>query len=638
MLHFFTDPYKDELIYSAIARYHYYTGNVDFKDTLEELFGKRSIIPSFEIGSNIEALAKRLGNKYTSDYIINNHTIFPFYSPFMTKKRRQQILREIKFMDGKGLYAGLGIIAGGICRKKYIYYCPLCAKEEIAKYGEAYIHREHQLQGVVLCYKHGIQLRKYPISKKDVSRIQYIRLNTKLLRLESLRQEKVKYEELLLKIAKDAYYLLTEDLSKFSKEKLWKKYKSLLYERELRTPSGRIKQRELYEEFTHFYPKEFLSLLESSVDYDNEFNWLKVITRNEARAVHPIRHLLLINFLEGDISKFFKAEKCEYKPFGKGPWPCLNIASEHYKKEVITSLKITEDYKTKAPVGTFTCSCGFVYSRKGPDKTERDRYKAGRIKCFGAVWENKLKALVTAKKYGLREISRSMNCDPRTVVRYADKLGVKDLLNTQLKTSCTKEEHKNQKVITGEAYKKDVIEFIKDNKVSTRQQVRNSLKKQYIWLYRHDKIWLQNNLPESIPRGKRNSNELTKVDWDKRDAQYLKLLSNKRASMLNQVKPIRITKSSLGKEIGILAALEKNIDKLPRTKEYLKKITETVEEFQLRRCRQIIDNKIKEDETIKLWELQRQAGIRTKTFNKLKETLINYINTGGQKWGERKLE
>ncbi|URZ04698.1 TnsD family Tn7-like transposition protein [Clostridium felsineum] len=637
MLHFFTDPYKDELIYSAIARYHYYTGNVDFKDTLEELFGKRTIIPNFEIGSNIEALAKGLGGKYSSDYIINKHTIFPFYSAFLPKKRRQQILKGIKF-KGKGLYTSLGVISGSICRKKHIYYCPICAKEEIAKYGEAYIHREHQLQGIFLCCKHGIRLIKYPISKKDVSRLQYIRLNMKLLKLETLKIKEVKYEEQLLKIARDAYYIITEDLSKFSKEDTWRCYKSLLYDRGLITPSGKVKQRELYEEFTHFYSSDVLSLLQSSVDYDNEYNWLKVITRNEARAVHPIRHLLLINFLEGDISKFFKGEKYEYKPFGKGPWPCLNIVSEHYKKEVITSLEITEDYKTKALVGTFTCSCGFVYSRKGPDKTEGDRYKAGRIKRFGEVWENSLKELITAKKYGLREIGRSMNCDPKTVVRYADKLGIKAFLNTKLKLPYSKKKHKNKKTITGEAYKKEVIDFIKDNKISTKQQIRNSLKKQYIWLYRHNKIWLQNNLPDSVPREKRNNKEGTKVDWDKRDAHYLKLLKNKRASMLNQVKPIRITKSSLGREIGILAALEKNIDKLPKTKEYLRQVTETVEEFQLRRCIQIIDNKIKEDENIKLWQLQRKAGIRTKAFNKLKKTLINYINTGGEKWGERKLQ
>ena len=57
MLDFFTNPYKDELIYSTIARYHFYSGNVDFRDTIEECFGKRTMIPSFEIGGKFEYLS-----------------------------------------------------------------------------------------------------------------------------------------------------------------------------------------------------------------------------------------------------------------------------------------------------------------------------------------------------------------------------------------------------------------------------------------------------------------------------------------------------------------------------------------------------------------------------------------------------
>jgi len=37
LLNFFTNPYPDELLYSAIARYHLYIEKHDCKDTLEEL-------------------------------------------------------------------------------------------------------------------------------------------------------------------------------------------------------------------------------------------------------------------------------------------------------------------------------------------------------------------------------------------------------------------------------------------------------------------------------------------------------------------------------------------------------------------------------------------------------------------------
>ncbi|WP_411911132.1 TnsD family Tn7-like transposition protein [Clostridium estertheticum] len=66
-----------------------------------------------------------------------------------------------------------------------------------------------------------------------------------------------------------------------------------------------MKQSELCQEFTSFYGAEFLKVMDSSIDNDNEYNWLRVITRDLKRTVHTVRHLLLIYFLTGDIAGFF---------------------------------------------------------------------------------------------------------------------------------------------------------------------------------------------------------------------------------------------------------------------------------------------------------------------------------------------
>ncbi|MCY6957426.1 TnsD family transposase [Clostridium brassicae] len=619
MIHFFTDPYKDELIYSAIARYHYYTGNVDYKDTLQELFGKRSIIPSLEIGSNIDILAKNLGDRYTAENIIKNHTIFPFYSPFLPKDRKKELLKEIKYQDGGGLYTKLGMVAGSICKKDAIYYCACCAKKEIQEYGEPYIHREHQLQGVFICPHDAAELKKYPLDKSNCSRIEFIRLDKKLLDLRNIRLVDDKYYDKLYKISKDAYYLLQTDLNNIYKEKILDRYKNLLYEKELTTTSKRIKQRELYEEFISFYDKGFLELMESNIDNDDEYNWLRVVTRNLKRTVHPIRHLLLINFLSGNIENFFNEINNEYNPFGKGPWTCLNSAAEHYKLNVVKKLKITEDYKSRLPVGTFSCECGFVYSRKGPDKLEEDKYKIGRIKKFGKVWENKLREYLREEKYGLRELARLMNCDPKTILKF-DTLLSTNYLKRHNNTIKAEEKVVESKI--GTIYKEHILNTRVTNPTATRTEIRNMCKKEYMYLYRNDKKWLEDNLPlksKSINRNK-------KVDWDKRDIEFVALIKVKYKELLSKDSPIRITKSSIGKSAGILVTLEKNINKLPKTKKYLNQIIETVEEFQIRRCKKIIDTMYEKDECIRLWEIQRSAGIRSKDFEKIKSYIIHYVN------------
>lgn len=65
-------------MYSAIARYHYYSRNLDFKDTLEELFGSRSVIPSVEIGSHFSILVEQLSPHYPIENLLANHTIYLF--------------------------------------------------------------------------------------------------------------------------------------------------------------------------------------------------------------------------------------------------------------------------------------------------------------------------------------------------------------------------------------------------------------------------------------------------------------------------------------------------------------------------------------------------------------------------------
>ncbi|MCT4507731.1 MAG: TnsD family transposase [Tepidibacter sp.] len=630
MLTFFTDPYENELLYGAIGRYHYYIGNIDYKDTLREIFGNESVIPSIELCAHLDSVANNLGGKYTADYLIDKHSIFPFYAPFMPKTRREELRYDMKYKDGKGIYAKTGILAGSVCKKEGIYYCPLCSEEEINKYGEVYVHREHQLQGVFVCPHNGAKLKKYKIDRTNASRLEFIRLNEKLLDLNVEYEKDKDIYEKLLKISKAAYYILNNNLYYFNKDTITEKYKAILYSKGLVTTNKRIKQRELYDEFIKYYGPEFLEIMESSIDKDIEYNWLKVITRDSKRTVHPIRHILFINFLVDDIKEFFKPEVNGYNPFGKSPWPCLNYVAEHYKKDVVTELKITTDYKTRLPVGTFTCDCGFIYSRKGPDKNIDDRYKIGRTKEFGSLWEETLKQYLLEHKYGLRELARIMNCDPKTIVKFDKELGIHYFETSNMLVEKQKTNKKENNDIDIQAYKENIIIAMNENSSYTRTQIRELCKKEYTYLYRYDKDWLLEMLPKNISRKNIDYKSDKRVNWNKRDEEILKVIKEKYNSLLLRDKPIRITKGNLCKEAGILTIIEKKLDKLPRTKEYLDDILESVEAFQLRRARSIVDENLEDKEGIRLWEIQKLSKIRTSDFEKIKTKLEQYIDGGNK--------
>lgn len=598
MLPFFTNPYPDELLYSAIARYHFYSGNLDCKDTLEELFDSRSVIPSMEIGSHLTNLVEKLGPQYSVEYLLANHTIYPYYASFLSKQRQMEILEDVK-NNGQVLYTRLGIVAGGICRKDGLYCCDMCAKSDSDKYREPYIHREHQLQGISYCAHHEIPLREYPVTGD--SRIEYIRFELRYMNLSDL-YEVEPYEEIVIQLAKQAYKLLKIPLHSLTKVEIDSMYKALLRKKNLITAANRVRQQDLYQMIKIDLSEEHLTYYESNFNEENEYNWVKVLTRNSTRHVNPLRHLLILLYLKQDVGDLI----VDNGPFRKGPYPCLNRAAKHYKKLVIPSVKVTRDFKTKAPIGTFCCSCGFVYARKGPDNNVEDQYRIGRIKAFGHVWRKLLKKLLNTGM-SIRAIAKELGVDPKTVKKYAEEPTLK--------------EAKAIKPDRLETYRNDLSEIMCTQPQLTRTEIRNQLCKQYMYLYRYAKEWLMANLP--IQRKYTEPNRL--VDWNARDREYVQRIKALHQELLTVEKPVRITNSLIWKRLGITANIEGYSAKLPSTTTLLNEIIETVKAFQIRRCCKVIDQMLEENEVIKLWKVQRIAAIKSHHFHEIKKELSKYI-------------
>ncbi|MCH4460905.1 TnsD family transposase [Staphylococcus haemolyticus] len=600
MLPFFTNPYPDELLYSAVARYHFYNGNIDCKDTLKELFGSRSVISSVGIGSHLSFLANQLGEHYSVESLLANHTIYPYYASFLSKERQQEILEDVKG-DGKGLYARLGFVAGGICRKDGLYYCSKCAKADVEKYGEPYIHREHQLEAINYCSHHEIRLRKYPIQSD--SRIEYVRFELKHMNFSEL-EEVDPYKSISVGLAKLAYQLLQLPLHQLNRSQIRMKYNSLLQEKNLMTAGKRIRQKELYEAFSAFYPQDFLKQYESNLDEDYEYNWLKILLRNSKRHVHPFRHVLFLYFMKQNIETL-QAISDYTSAFGEGPFPCLNKAASHYKECVIPKVKVTKDFKSKNLIGTFTCSCGFIYARK----QTTNHFEIGRVKQFGDVWQQMLYQLKN-ENLSIRAIARMLGVDAKTVKKYlGENLELNKVEDKQLSTSRLQE------------CKQQWQELRVTYPQISRTALREKNKAVYMYLYRHDKKWLLTNCPKMQSKAIQN----IKIDWAKRDKQYVHQIKFLHKRMLKEEKPIRITVSAIGRRLSILANLQYHLDKLPLTESLLNQITETVREFQIRRTYKIIDELMIDGAPIKLWQVQRKAAIKSHQFKEIKAILEAYI-------------
>lgn len=613
MLSFFPNPYPDEILYSVFARYHIRSGNLSPKASLRELFGNEHATAVVDLPNNLDALVSNLsefGTYFVEDFICKN-TFLPLFAPFIPKNRAKLIFDSMKGSNGGDISNRAGIMASSIQNPKYLRFCYKCSFEDKEAYGEPYWHRVHQAPGVMLCPKHDEFLIDSSVPWHGLNKHEYVAASEENCRAQIIETPYSGREiDIFRRIGKSVFWLLESNLKSYGINWFESRYLKLLIEKGYSSPKGRVYQERFLNDFVQHYGNIVLTALQSKIDLKKNDIWLSSMVRKVRKVFHPIRHILLLEFLGANVEEFMQVS-CTYTPFGKGPWPCLNSASNHYHQNVIKNITIVYDTKTKQPVGNFECDCGFIYSRRGPDKTVSDRYRIGRIKEFGSVWMQKLKGLYCINDLSMREIARQLNVDTNTVIKYIDA----GFHNTNCKES---EEKEHELEILKEDYRSKWQRLLSANMNLTKNQLRNIDELTYMWLFRNDKDWL-NNIKYKEVNNYRNN----RVDWEQRDNKLLIDIKKLVGELLNtDKKPQRITIGRIGRILGKQALLEKHIEKLPNSKEYLYSVLESVEDFQIRRIKWAATQLNNEGRVLKKWMIQRKAGIRSNCS----ERILNVIN------------
>jgi hypothetical protein len=633
-LGFFPDPYEDEILYSVFARYHIRSGSTSPKATLGHLFGNTSACAIIDLPCNLGALVDGMPERwgYSVESLIYGHTLFPLYEPFLLVTRAGQIFESMKGSRGGSIHTRAGIMASSVVMPRFIRFCPECVKEDKANHGELYWRRLHQVPCVLVCPQHKKVLLNSTALVHGLNKHEFVPAgeeNCACRGSENSYSDNVL--EKLITLADDVSRLLaTRNI--LNSDGHQKTYLSRLADLDLATATGRVYQRDLAEAFVGFYGLEFLKAVQSCVLPGDENTWLADIARKRRKAQHPIRHLLLIRFLGGSV-EWLKSNPAVAGPFGKGPWPCLNPAAEHYRESVVGDLKVSHCYDTKRPVGTFTCSCGFVYSRRGPDQALGDKVRIGRIKAFGPVWDAKLRSLVEQEMLGLNETARRLGADPMTVRKYANLLGLafcwKTRTTAKIEATSNKRsaddqieiEHKHRKVWIG---------IQEQHKNASKTRLRNMAPGTYAWLYRHDRSWLNHNSPAREAFKPKNG----RVDWANRDAVVLEKVEKViEVIKTSPGKPERVSVSRVGKITGTLSLLERHLDKMPLTMEFLGKNVEDVSAYQDKRIAWAIREICSDGEFPRTWRVLRLSGLRPE-FSK---SLTSAIDSEIKKYLEQEL-
>lgn len=164
MTTYFPSPYTDELLYSLLSRYYVKSGYLAYAFAANDLYIKKTTNPSHEfINTYTPQALKSITRNIDFNVIIEKHTMFPYYSRFLNKDRRNMAFDSLLNMK-ENYYNTLYMPKKKEAVVRYLRYCPICASNDRKKYGETYWHRNHQLIGVNVCPTHKCKLSNSNIS------------------------------------------------------------------------------------------------------------------------------------------------------------------------------------------------------------------------------------------------------------------------------------------------------------------------------------------------------------------------------------------------------------------------------------------------------------------------------------------
>lgn len=639
---FFTDPYPNELLYSAIARYHYYIGNFNYFDTIKELYGERKPVTNLYFAAFLDNFVKVLGGNYSVEELIYKHTLYPYFQPFLNNQSRVEIIEKIR----KG-NPNLGYLnKTRLFKKKRLYYCSKCAIEDKKNYGHAYFHCEHQANGMLVCPKHKDILKLYDTGETQDNLYKFARLDINRLDYEDKYEFDDKTYENMCKMSELIYELFTVDSSLLNKQILSKYYKSTLKEKGFTSIAGPIKKKIVKEEMLNYYGLDLLNKLDCTIEIDKEC-WVDKIYLDNDRYIHPIRHLLMINYLGNSISDVIaNIDKEDFKYFGQGPWPCMNMLCNNYKKDVIKDVTF-KNYYTQEPLGIFKCKyCGFTYSRLFSYEKD-DKYEVRSVIEKGELWYETLRKYAEDDMYTISDISRLLSCS-RGTVRYDMKkanigkysnyetkivdekklndskdillnvikstpnldIGVirktfkndfnyilkydEDWLNVNLsyKRSTIKNDGEKLELYKEELFK---IKQLKPN-ITRRELIKDLTYIKYDFIKQQDPAWWMENVP--VMQVKKYTRKT--FDWGSRDKQLLKILKKKYKEICKRDEVVKISKNLLNGEIDDIIIQDYYLNRMPLSKAYIESIVDTNESFRIKCYKKYIFDKFQNNKDIEV--------------------------------------
>lgn len=586
MIGLFPDPKTDELLYSACARFQ---DRMKFPHTdaaVEKLFGgKRRAAVDFPTRINHLTSVMPPNHQYTSDILIDRHTLYPYFAPFLPLERALLVRQEM-CETGNNIHERLGVTPGRLTFPEVLRFCPKCIKEEQEAGREPYWRRLHQLPGVEVCPTHLVFLEGSGLVRNRRGGSTFFASASRVVTQVRPRplSKSAPLDAIRLQIANTSSWLLNWHGPYFGSEVLSKRYYHLLLREGYAYYNGRIRNGKFLKAFVDFFTPAFLESLSCPLG-TRITSWpLLLLHSSQSTVVRPpLHHILLLTFLGLSPEEVFTRFE-EVKPFGEGPWPCLNPVADHFRQQVITECRVSDSpSKTRRglPKADFHCSCGFTYTRTGTDLTEEDCYRFDAVIAYGTLWRDTFIKQWRVTSLTLEQMANNFRTTQSTLTRNAARLGL-PISRVNCGSAPTGEDTDRRYSFESarSEYREKWLSMRASAPEAGRQELQSMAYYTWWWLSKNDAEWLKEHMPASRktpPRANQN-------DWENIDRELSTLVkASVQRIKSKEGRPVRASLSAIIKDVGRQSWLESYLHKLPLTAKVVTEDLESYEDHLIRR-------------------------------------------------------
>lgn len=232
------------------------------------------------------------------------------------------------------------------------------------------------------------------------------------------------------------------------------------------------------------------------------------------------------------------------------------------------------------PLGTFSCGCGFVYRRVGPDWGPLARYSYQTVEEYGLYWEWTLQTLWRDRRLTREQLAERLGVSRVTVWEQARRLGL---------LSQTTAPRAGKRWVRLPAAQQAVLQTkrtrwqgLVQRQKRTVAQVRER-RRLYAWLFRWDGAWLRAQRVSCRQQGPRRD-WAPRLDWLTRDRQMADAITRTATELRqDQAPPTWISKQRLITASGHGRWILPYGDRLPKTCQAIGAAVESRQAFRARR-------------------------------------------------------